>query len=486
MASRHPKVGSVRSLLIAAALTMCLPGCAGRGHSVNGVEIQEGSTRRSLDTDTLARRSAAAVGVVTTDVGRGMAFVVDPTGYLISNRHVIEDADHIEEISFPALDPPLRFNSVRIVYIDQVRDLALLKVEHDKPLPHLPLASSGGVEAGNYVANEDSIMLLSRKAQLEATRDEEAAGLIAHLGHVDDLEVYNPAVGPGPYMEVSTNVQRGQSGGPVVDQYGRAVGVVTWMWKDQPGGFAIPIGDAAKMLSERPVLESDADHRQRVEQRAQGFLAAMRSGDFEVARQVTSPSHAREIRGHTVGLLLDSVPRELVQAYVEALEELVQTTAEAGADPFEELRTVIARVGPQQLGEVLGVERSLSSEQVMTFFFEFGQAYIAARVFGDMDVGGSADMATQRLRSLDAARSFALAEIIDRVQGGGLKVEKIDVLPGEYAPRAVVTVRFDETVTGVVSDLDGKPVEVPTSERLVLQMRYEWGDWYVAELQRLG
>jgi hypothetical protein len=419
--------------------------------------------------------------VLTTDVGRGMAFVVDPRGYLISNRHVIEDADHIEELSFPALDPPLRFSSVRVVYIDPVNDLALLKVESKRALPYLPLATDQMTPAQDYVNDADRIMVLSRRG--EELRGADATGLIAHVGRVDELSVYNPAVGPGPYLGVTPDVHRGQSGGPVVDSFGRAVGVVTWTWKDQPGGFAIPIGQASRMLAERPNLDSDDEHRGRIETRAVEFLEAMRGGEFDRARRISSPSHARQVRGHTVDLLLDSVPKELVVAYVEALEELVTTSADSGRDPFEDLRSVIGEAGAKEIGSILGVQRQLSPQQVMTFFFEFGQAYIAARVFGEIGVEASADVAVQRLHSLDAARSFALADVIERFGGRGMRVERIDLLPGAYSPRAVVTVRLDPNAVGVQSEIAGATLAAVSSDRLVLQMRLEWGDWYVAEVQ---
>jgi hypothetical protein len=77
-------------------------------------------------------------------------------------------------------------------------------------------------------------------------------------------------------------------------------------------------------------------------------------------------------------------------------------------------------------------------------------------------------VAIRRLHSLDAARSFALAETVERFAGRALEIERIDVSPGEYGPRAVVAVR----VAG--------PELAP--QRFSLQMRLEWGDWYVAEV----
>ncbi|MFY0541706.1 trypsin-like peptidase domain-containing protein [Nannocystis pusilla] len=135
---------------------------------------------------------------MSTDVGRGLAFVVDPDGYLITNRHVIEDADHIEDVTFPALRPQRSFAAVRIVYIDPSRDLALIKLDVDAPLPALSLATVGSAPIEDYLHAKDRVLLLARPGEDDALASgKKPDGFVARTGNVRELEVFNPAVGPG-------------------------------------------------------------------------------------------------------------------------------------------------------------------------------------------------------------------------------------------------------------------------------------------------
>ena len=84
-----------------------------------------------------------------------------------------------------------------------------------------------------------------------------------------------------------------------------------------------------------------------------------------------------------------------------------------------------------------------------------------------------------RLGTVDAARTFAFAEVTGRFRRSDrLAVDHLEIVPGAYAPSAVVTLRND-----TIEAAGGDPGPGAT---LVMQMRLEWGDWYVAELQTAG
>jgi hypothetical protein len=88
------------------------------------------------------------------------------------------------------------------------------------------------------------------------------------------------------------------------------------------------------------------------------------------------------------------------------------------------------------------------------------------------------DAALARLQTVDAARTFAFAEVAKRIStGDDIRLEKIELIPGAYAPQAVVHLR--------VADKP-KAAATPAASDLILQLRLEWGDWYVAELQTVG
>lgn len=481
--SGHAKVNRVRrattrSLLALLGLVCGLAGCAAKAQTVGGVEIDD-SVDRSLGQAALVRRSSAAVAVIETDVGRGMGFVIDPSGYLLTNRHVIEDADHIRRVSFPALAPPRAYDSVRIVYMDPVRDLALLRVDSSgDTLPHLPLASRAVVPVERYLHASDPVVLLQRKT---GARDEH--GLQERQGRISNLTVYNPAAGPGPFVGVTTDIEQGQSGGPVLDRYGRAVAVVTWTWREGTGGYAIPIAEATAMLAERPRLEHARQRQSRAATRSRGFLDALGRGDVEQARRFTSPSHARRVREETMSGILEGLGdggAALMRGFFAAVESLAGPEQDP-AQVLEELREIVKRTGAEEFRVAMGIDPAVEREQVVSFFFELGQAYLTARRFGGATRPEALDAARRRLRTVDAARTLALAEVLEELAGNEIEIESVELVPGAYAPRALVRLRLREGRQ--VGDLRQLGVQTdPGGRRVTLQMKLEWGDWYVADL----
>lgn len=484
-------------------------GCAS-SQDINGVRVSQGARNRSFDAATVAERAAGAVGVVVTDTGRGLGFVVDPDGYMITNRHVVEDADYIEMVSFPGLDAIPEYTTVEIVYIDPIRDLALLHISADEPLPFIRLATDKRAPVSDYVDERDAVVLLSREVgPEEAAVLEHDPGLLAHTGRVERLEVYNPSIGPGPYLGVTAQIEQGQSGGPVLDRYGRVVGIVTWTWKDQKGGFAIPISEAARMLAERPQLATIVQQQDRAEDRAKSYLAALGTESYDELRRLTSPSHAREVRGATVDVLLErSSTGSVLHSFVVGLDELLAEAALAKDDPFPGFQRMVESTGTDAFMRKLGVHESMSKDAVVAFFYEVGSTYLAARWFGESDRREALMLAVQRVHSLDAARSIALLDTIGGTNGGlgGVRavVENIEIgtsRSGGSGGSGGSGHGIGSTSAGTGRGIHGgstRPAEVVHAPRavatvdighgkkLAVNMRLEWGDWYVSGIEVLA
>ena len=450
---------------MALVASLAASGCAS-GRNLNGVRLAKGSKGRALEASDVAERSAASVGVVITDAGRGLGFVVDPSGYMLTNRHVVEDADYIEMVQFPGLDPAPEFSQVEIVYIDPVRDLALLKIQTEDPLPYLRLATRERAPVSDYVTESDEVVLLSREVDPDlAEKLDEDPGLLVHTGRVERLEVYNARVGPGPFLGVSARIEQGQSGGPVLDRWGRAVGVVTWTWKDQKGGFAIPISEAARMLADRPKLETSGEQRLRAEDRARDYIAALGTASVDDLRRLTSPSLAREVRGETVDVLLERAVEGALQGFLASLEDLMAEGAQGRVDPFEAFEVVVEGTGSAASMRKLGVQGAMSSDAVVAFFYEIGSAYMAARWFGDYGQRDALMVALQRVHSLDTARNIVLAQSLADFVGLRAEVADIEVVDGFYGAQAIAT------------------VDIGRGKQVRMKMRLEWGDWYVVGLE---
>ncbi len=465
--SRFLRAGATTALIIIGA------GCASRPKAYAEVSVVSAARHRSVSNDGLVQRAEAAVAVVETPSGRGLGFVVDPRGYVVTNRHVVEDASHVESVAFPAHDPPRTYHSVEVVYTDPARDLALLRVHTDDDLPRLPLAARKPAPVGRYLGPDDPVVLVEFQHPTEddPIPDPTTAHFVTHNASVTTLGAVNHAAGPGQFVGIDADVKRGQSGGPVLDRHGRVVAVVTWTWRDRVGGFAIPIADVLQMLGERPALESNDQHRDRIAARSREFLAALGRGDVEDARRLTSPSHARRVRSDAVQKITAQLDRDgapVLRGFFAAIESLVERE-----DAFEALREAVTRTATPEFRAALALPEELDDAQIISFFFEVGQAYLIGRVAGDMSPDEALHQALMRLQTVDAARTFAIADVLSELAGSAVEIQKVEVVPGAVTPTAVVS------LARTVAKTDEAPGR---SRHLTLHMKFEWGDWYVASV----
>jgi hypothetical protein len=218
-----------------------------------------------------------------------------------------------------------------------------------------------------------------------------------------------------------------------------------------------------------PRLGTDNEQRDRAEDRAKDYLAALGTASIDDLRRLTSPSRAREVRGETVDVLLErSVGGTALQSFVGGLDELLADTARGGGDdPFPRFEAMVEHTGTEAFMRELGVQGAMSQDAVVAFFYEMGSAYIAARWFGEADRREALLLAVQRVHSLDAARNIALLETVDTLAGVRAEVERVEVNAGFYAPQAVAT------------------VDIGHGKKIAVNMRLEWGDWYVVDIEAL-
>jgi len=153
----------------------------------------------------------------------GSGFVVDPQGYILTNYHVVRQADRI---SVKLNDG--RTMDAAVVGSDAQTDLAVVKIR-TSGLPYLKLAESDQAEVGDWV------LAFGSPFGLEKTM---TAGIISAKGRV---------IGAGPYdnfIQTDAAINPGNSGGPLVNLQGEVVGINTMIASDSGGfqgvGFAIP------------------------------------------------------------------------------------------------------------------------------------------------------------------------------------------------------------------------------------------------------
>jgi serine protease Do len=171
----------------------------------------------------------------------GSGFIVDPAGYVVTNNHVIADADEITVI--------LHDNTslkAELVGRDTKTDIAVLKVKTDKPLVAVSWGDSDVARVGDWV------LAIGNPFGLGGTV---TAGI---------LSARQRDINSGPYddfLQTDASINRGNSGGPMFNMDGQVIGINTAIYSPSGGsigiGFAIPSSLAHEVVSE---LIQETDH----------------------------------------------------------------------------------------------------------------------------------------------------------------------------------------------------------------------------------
>ncbi len=163
--------------------------------------------------------------------GAGSGFLISPDGYILTNNHVIDEAD---EVIVRLGDE--RELQAKVVGSDPRTDVALVKVQTDTPLPFVELGVSGDMKVGDWVVAIGNPFGLSNTV---------TAGIISAKGRI---------IGAGPYddfIQTDASINPGNSGGPLFNLAGQVVGINTAINPYGQGiGFAVPIDQIAEILDE--------------------------------------------------------------------------------------------------------------------------------------------------------------------------------------------------------------------------------------------
>jgi serine protease Do len=161
--------------------------------------------------------------------GFGSGFIIDKDGFILTNYHVVAEADEI----VVKLSDKTEFEA-HIIGLDQSTDLGLIKIDSKKPLPVAILGDSDKLKIGEWV------LAVGNPFGLEHTV---TAGIISAKGRV---------IGQGPYdnfLQTDASINPGNSGGPLFNMKGEVVGINTAIVGLGTGiGFAIPINMAKELI----------------------------------------------------------------------------------------------------------------------------------------------------------------------------------------------------------------------------------------------
>ena len=162
----------------------------------------------------------------------GSGFIIDKEGYILTNNHMVESADEVKVI----LSDKREFKA-EIIGRDPKTDLALIKIEDAKDLEPLTLGDSEKLEVGDWV------VAIGNPYGLENTV---TAGIVSAKYRQIGTSSYDN------YIQTDASINRGNSGGPLLNTQGEVIGINTAIFSQTGGsigiGFAIPINTAKDLL----------------------------------------------------------------------------------------------------------------------------------------------------------------------------------------------------------------------------------------------
>jgi serine protease Do len=167
--------------------------------------------------------------------GSGSGFVVDRNGYIITNRHVVLNADTVL-VRFPGEEQEYK---AKVIGIDKETDVAVIKINANKGLQPMKIANSDGVQVGDWA------IAIGAPFGLETSV---TVGIVSAKGRDIGSEQFQR------FIQTDAAINPGNSGGPLLNRNGEVIGINTMIATESGGyqgiGFALPVNMAAKVYNQ--------------------------------------------------------------------------------------------------------------------------------------------------------------------------------------------------------------------------------------------
>jgi serine protease Do len=170
----------------------------------------------------------------------GSGFLIDPSGLVVTNNHVVGDAQ-ANKVTVIFQDDSKHV--AKILGRDPKTDLALVKIDTNKPLPYVSFGDSGVEQVGDWVVAVGNPFGLGGTVSAGIVS---ARGRDIHSGPYDD------------FLQIDAPINRGNSGGPTFNLKGEVIGINTAIYS--PNGGSVGIGFAIPSNLAKPVIEQLRQH----------------------------------------------------------------------------------------------------------------------------------------------------------------------------------------------------------------------------------
>lgn len=203
--------------------------------SIAKVAAQVAPSVVSILTET---RSTSWLGQSATNSSAGTGVIVSENGYILTNKHVVNGADQIKVI----LDDGSTYKDVSIVAIDDLNDIAFLKIKNATNLKPASLGDSKTITVGQSVIAIGNALGHLQNSITSGIISGTGRSLSASSGKQDSESLTD-------MIQTDASINPGNSGGPLVNAAGQVIGINTAISANAQGiGFAIPIASVKGML----------------------------------------------------------------------------------------------------------------------------------------------------------------------------------------------------------------------------------------------
>ncbi len=276
----------------------------------------------------------------------GTGFLISEDGYVVTNYHVIENADKVEV----RLSNRERLTA-RIVGRDPATDLALLKIEAKQRLNPLPLGNSDSLRVGEWVMAIGDPLNFDKSVTVGVVSAKGRYGLTADRA-TSSFE---------NFIQTDAAINSGNSGGPLINVHGEVIGINTAMFRPaQNIGFAVPINTLKSVLPQlrekgkvtRGFLGINIENVD--SDKAAAFKLKSLDGAFVQSVESGRPADKAGIRPGDAIVRVDDLP-------VKDTRELIGYVS--GKAPGSKVRLGVVRDGREMALTATLAERDAASEE---------------------------------------------------------------------------------------------------------------------------
>jgi S1-C subfamily serine protease len=197
-----------------------------------------GPARNLSARDIIDSSSPGIVRIEAGDAKVGTGFIVDPTGLIATNLHVIEGESSIRVKLYK---DPTEYPATVIAGFDKGHDLALIRIQPKKPLPALRLGDSSSVSAGDRIYAIGNPLGVFDYSITD--------------GLISQVRPLSPEL---TILQISAAISQGSSGGPLFNQSGEVIGVTTAIiTQGQAINLAVPANYLRPMMKQQSAISLD-------------------------------------------------------------------------------------------------------------------------------------------------------------------------------------------------------------------------------------